>query len=41
VVLKKGRIVEQGTPVDLLAGNGVYAEMFRMQQVKQELVNGD
>jgi len=37
VVLKKGRIVEQGTPADLLASNGVYAEMFRMQQVKQEL----
>ncbi len=41
VVLKEGRIVEQGAPADLLASDGVYAEMFKMQQVKQELVNGD
>ena len=34
VVLKEGRIVEQGAPADLLASNGVYAEMFRMQQIR-------
>jgi ABC-type multidrug transport system fused ATPase/permease subunit len=31
VVLTGGEIVEQGTHDDLVAENGLYAELFRMQ----------
>lgn len=34
VALKEGRVVEQGSPEELLAQNGVYAEFCRLQQVK-------
>lgn len=34
VVLKEGRVVEQGAPEELLSQNGVYAEFCRLQQVK-------
>ena len=32
LVLDRGRIVERGTHVALLAANGVYARMWRLQQ---------
>ena len=35
LVLDRGRIVERGTHVALLAGNGVYARMWRLQQDEQ------
>ena len=34
VALKKGRVVEKGSPSELLAQNGVYTEFCRLQQVK-------
>ena len=34
IAMKEGRIVEEGTPAELLAKNGVYAEFCRLQQVK-------
>ena len=34
VALKKGRVVEEGSPSELLAQNGVYTEFCRLQQVK-------
>ena len=30
-VLEKGRIMEQGKHADLLAGNGIYAALWRVQ----------
>ncbi len=33
LVLKDGRIAEQGTPAELLARDGLYAEMYRTQQL--------
>lgn len=33
LVLQEGRIVEQGTPIELLARNGLYADMYRRQQL--------
>ncbi|GFE59651.1 ABC transporter ATP-binding protein [Geobacter sp. AOG2] len=38
VVLKNGGIVEQGKPADLLAQGGVYAQMHRMQRLREELL---
>lgn len=34
VALKEGRIVEEGTPTELLVKGGTYAEFCRLQQVK-------
>lgn len=38
LVLKEGRIAEQGSPAELLAKNGLYAEMHRMQRLREELL---
>jgi ATP-binding cassette, subfamily B, multidrug efflux pump len=38
LVLKDGRIAEQGSPAELLARNGLYAEMHRMQRLQEELL---
>ena len=37
IVLKEGRIAEQGAPADLLEQGGVYAHMAQMQRLKSEL----
>jgi ATP-binding cassette subfamily B protein len=37
VVLREGRIAEQGPPAELLANNGLYAEMYQRQMVEAEL----
>jgi ABC-type transport system involved in Fe-S cluster assembly fused permease/ATPase subunit len=39
LVLEHGRIVERGTHVALLASDGVYARMWRLQQVEESSVN--
>lgn len=36
-VLKEGKIVEQGSPAQLLESGGLYAEMYRTQQLREEL----
>lgn len=36
-VLKDGRIAEQGSPLELLERNSLYAEMYRMQQMESLL----
>jgi ATP-binding cassette subfamily B protein len=38
LVLKDGRIAEQGSPAELLEHNGLYAEMHRMQRMQEELL---
>ena len=38
LVLKNGRIAEQGSPAELLAQNGLYSEMYRRQQLQEELL---
>lgn len=38
LVLKDGRIAEQGSPGELLAKNGLYAGMERMQRLREELL---
>ena len=37
VVLDEGRMVEQGTHADLLAAGGLYARLWRIQQIETEL----
>lgn len=39
LVLDRGRIIERGTHVALLAGNGAYARMWRLQQDEEDAVN--
>lgn len=41
IVIDNGRIVERGTHEILLAQNGVYAELFRMQQLEEEAKKED
>lgn len=38
LVLKDGKIAEQGSPAELLAKDGLYAEMYRMQRLREELL---
>lgn len=37
IVLKEGKIAEQGSPAELLESGGLYAAMFRTQQLQEEL----
>jgi ATP-binding cassette subfamily B protein len=37
IVLKSGSIAEQGTPAELQALNGIYADICRRQQLREEL----
>ena len=41
IVLKAGKISEQGSADELLAQGGLYAEMCRMQQLREELGNDE
>jgi ATP-binding cassette subfamily B protein len=36
LVLDRGRIAERGTHADLLAANGIYAQMWRLQRQSQD-----
>jgi ATP-binding cassette subfamily B protein len=38
LVLRDGEIAEEGSPAELLARDGLYAEMYRMQRLKDELL---
>lgn len=35
-MLKRGQLVEQGTHSELLARNGVYAHLYRLQALTEE-----
>jgi len=39
VVLDEGRVVEAGIHADLLAAGGLYARLWRVQQLEDELAN--
>ena len=39
LVMDDGRIVERGTHADLLAKNGVYAQMWTQQQSEPETIS--
>src|SRR5690606_31136985 len=40
IVLRHGRIVEQGSHDELLAADGWYAQMFRYQQIERAVAEG-
>jgi ABC-type multidrug transport system fused ATPase/permease subunit len=39
VVLDEGRVVEEGRHAELLAASGLYARLWRVQQLEDELAN--